>query len=45
MGYNDPIQRSIEIARNVLYNATSLNEDHINLRKLVGDLYPLDLPR
>ncbi len=45
MGYNDPIQRAIEIARNVLYNATSLNVEHLNLRKLIGDLYPLDLPR
>lgn len=45
IGYNDPIQRSIEIARNVLYVATSLNDEHLNLRKLLGDLYPLDLPR
>lgn len=45
MGYNNPIQRSIEIARNVLYNATLLNDEYLNLRKLIGDLYPLDLPR
>ncbi len=45
MGNTDPVQRAIEIARNVLYNANSMNDEHLNLRKLVGDLYPLDLPR
>ncbi len=44
-GYNDPINRAIEIARNVLYNATLMNDKRLNLRKLIGDLYPLDLPR
>ena len=45
IGFSDPIQRTIEIARNVLYIATSMNKELLNLRKLVEDLYPLDLPR
>ena len=45
ISYNDPLQRTIEIARNVLYIATTMNMETLNLRKLICDLYPLDLPR
>lgn len=43
--FNDPIPRTINIAQRVLELLPSYDPSAINLRKLLHDLYPLDLPR
>lgn len=45
VGANDPIPRTIEIARNILQFMPSSYKSDLNLRKLITDLYPLDIAR
>lgn len=43
--FNDSIPRTIEITKNILHLATSYQNRDFNLKKLIQDLYPLDVQR
>ena len=41
--FNDSIPRTIEITKNILQIATSYKNQDFNLKKLIQDLYPMDV--
>lgn len=41
--FNDSIPRALEITKNILQIATSYQNQNFNLKKLIKDLYPLDV--
>ncbi|MHA1126102.1 MAG: ADP-ribosylation factor-like protein [Candidatus Heimdallarchaeota archaeon] len=43
--FNDSIPRTIEITKNILHIATSYQNQDFNLKKLIQDLYPMDVQR
>ncbi|MFW9922125.1 MAG: ADP-ribosylation factor-like protein [Candidatus Thorarchaeota archaeon] len=44
-GFNDPINRTLDIARTILQFISSHKNQSLDLRKLIQDLYPLDLAK
>ena len=45
IGLNDSVSRAFEIAHSTLKLVSSSKGQEINIKRLIGDLYPLDIPQ